>query len=56
LKGLAKEDEELWKYNQGREWVEYEIGQRIITMKTTKKKIKQCSKKHEIEIVKFMCL
>jgi hypothetical protein len=37
LKGLAEKDRELGKYNPSRERVEYEIGQRTTTMKTTNK-------------------
>jgi hypothetical protein len=40
LKGLAKEDKESGTYNPTREWIKYEIEQRTIVMKTTKKKIK----------------
>ncbi len=40
LKGLEEEGEEPRKYNPSRERDEYEIGQNIITMKTTNKKVR----------------
>jgi hypothetical protein len=33
---LGEEDEELGKYNLSKDHVEYEIGQRIIAMRTIK--------------------
>jgi hypothetical protein len=55
LKGLVEEDGESKKYNPSREQVEYEIGQKIRAITTTKK-VKQCNNKHQIKIVKLMCL
>jgi hypothetical protein len=52
----VKKDEESRKFNPSKEWVEYEIGQKTIAMKTIKNKIKQCSNKHQTKIVKLMCL
>ncbi len=51
-----EEEGELKKYNPSMEWVEYEIGQNTTSMKTTNKKVKQCSNKRQIKIVKLMCL
>jgi hypothetical protein len=48
--------EELWKHNPSKERIKYEIGQRTTKMKTTNKKIKQCSNKYKIKIVKLLCL
>jgi hypothetical protein len=56
LKGLVKIDKESGKYNPSREQVKYEIGQKTTTMKTTNKKIKHSSNKHQSKIVKLMCL
>jgi len=56
LKGLQNEEEEAGKYNPGREQNEYKIGQNTTTMKTTNKKVKECSSKHQTKIVKLMCL
>jgi hypothetical protein len=56
LKGLEEEEEEPGKYNPSKERDEHEIGQNIAIMKTTNKKVKQCSNKCQTKIVKFMCL
>jgi hypothetical protein len=36
----VKKDGESGKFNPSREWLEYEIGQKKITMKTIKKNVK----------------
>ncbi len=56
LKGLVKANGDSGKYNPSKDHVKYEIGQRTTTMKTTNKKIKHCSNKHQTKIVKLMCL
>jgi hypothetical protein len=43
---LEEKEEEQGKYIPSMERDEYEIGQNIITTKTTNKKIKWCSNKH----------
>jgi hypothetical protein len=45
LKGLEEDEEESWKYNPNMEWDKYEIGQNIIAMETTNKKVRQCSQR-----------
>jgi hypothetical protein len=56
LKGLEEEEEEVGKYNPNMEQDEYKIGQNTTVMKTTNKKVKECSNKHQTKIVKLMCL
>jgi hypothetical protein len=46
LKGLEEEEEEPHKYIPSRERDEYEIGQSTTMMKTTHKKIRECTSKH----------
>jgi hypothetical protein len=45
LKGLKEEEEEPQKYIPNKERNEYEIGQNTTMMKTTHKKIKECTSK-----------
>jgi len=45
LKGLKEEEEEPQKYIPNKERDEYEIGQNTTMMKTTHKKIKECTSK-----------
>jgi hypothetical protein len=56
LKGLKEEEEEPRKYNPSKERDEYEIGQNIMIVKTTNKKVRQCSNIRQTKIVKLMCL
>jgi len=56
LKGLVKADGELKKYYPSKEKVKYEIGHKTTTVKTTNKKVKHCSNKHQTKIVNLMCL
>ncbi len=52
MKGLEEEKEEPGKYNPSKERDEYEIGQSTRVMKTTNKKVRQCSNKRPTKIVK----
>ncbi len=45
MKGLKEEEEEPQKYIPNKERDEYEIGQNTTMMKTTHKKIKECTNK-----------
>jgi hypothetical protein len=56
LKGFGGRGGGLEKYNLIRELDECKIGQSPITMKTTNKKVKECTNKCRIKIVKLMCL
>jgi hypothetical protein len=53
---FGKKEKESRKDNPGKERIKYEIGQRTTTMKTTNKKFKQCSNKHQNKIVKLLYL
>ncbi len=46
LKVLEEEEEETRKYNPNMEQNKYKIGQNTTIMKTTNKKVKECSNKH----------
>jgi hypothetical protein len=56
FKGLEEHEKESGKYNPSMEQIEYEIRQRIKPIKTTNKKVKQCTNECQIKIVKLMCL
>jgi hypothetical protein len=56
LKGLEEEEEEVGKYNPSMEQDTYKIGQKTTIMKTTNKKVRECSNKHQTKIVKLMYL
>jgi hypothetical protein len=56
VKILEEKEEEPGKYNPSKELDKCEIGQNTIAMKTTNKKIRECTNKCHIKIVKLTCL
>jgi hypothetical protein len=56
FEGFGGKNKESRKYNPSNEQVKYEIGQKTTIMKTTNKIVKQCNNKHQIKIVKLLCL